>query len=169
MEPYVVTSLSQPEDSEVEENSEKADQEPDQGQTCKGLSIRVQKNHPKELIIGNPELPVMTRSREVISNACFVSTIKPKNVKEALTDECWINVMQEELNEFKRNEVWDLVPRPDGVNIIGTKWVYRNKSNESGVVTRNKARLVAQGYSQIEGVDFDETFAPVARLESIRF
>ncbi|KAK2396392.1 secreted RxLR effector protein [Trifolium repens] len=67
--------------------------------------------------------------------------------------------MQEELNEFKRN---------DGVNIIGTKWVYRNKSDESSVVTRNKAKLVAQGYPQIEGVDFDETFAPIARLESIR-
>ncbi|KAK2436142.1 hypothetical protein QL285_021150 [Trifolium repens] len=92
----------------------------------------------------------MTRSRDVISNACFVSTVEPKNVKEALTDECWINAMREELNEFKRNEVWDLVPRPDRVNIIGTKWVYRNKSDESGVVTRNKARLVAQGYSQIE-------------------
>ncbi|KAK2380916.1 putative mitochondrial protein [Trifolium repens] len=166
--PDVGTSDPIPEDSEVEENSEKTDQEPDQGQTSKGPSIRIQKNHPKELIIGNPELPVMTRSREVISNACFVSTIEPKNVKEALTDECWINAMQEELNEFKRNEVWDLVPRPDGVNIIGTKWVYRNKSDESGVVTRNKARLVAQGYSQIEGVDFDENFAPVARLESIR-
>ncbi|KAK2362227.1 hypothetical protein QL285_087305 [Trifolium repens] len=101
----------------------------------------------------------MSRSREVISNACFVSTIEPKNVKETLTDECWINAMQEELNEFKRN---------DGVNIIGTKWVYRNKSHQSSVVTRNKARLVAQGYSQIEGVDFDETFAQIARLESIR-
>ncbi|KAK2402491.1 cysteine-rich RECEPTOR kinase [Trifolium repens] len=166
--PDVGTSDPLPENSEVEENSEKADQESDQGQTNKDPSIRIQKNHPKELIIGNPELPVMTRSREVISNACFVSTIEPKNVKEALTDECWINAMQEELNEFKRNEVWDIVPRPDGVNIIGTKWVYRNKSDESGVVTRNKARLVAQGYSQIEGVDFDETFAPVARLESIR-
>jgi hypothetical protein len=110
----------------------------------------------------------MTRSREVIFNACFVTTREPKNVKEALIDECWINAIQEELNEFKRNEVWDLVPRLDGVNIIGTKWVYINKSDESGVVTRNKARLVAQGYSQIEGIDFDETFAPVARLESIR-
>ncbi|KAK2396391.1 hypothetical protein QL285_058047 [Trifolium repens] len=75
VKPYVVTSVSLPKDSEVEENSEKADQEPDQGQTSKGPSIRVQKNHPKELMIGNPELPVMTRSREVISNACFLSTI----------------------------------------------------------------------------------------------
>ena len=66
------------------------------------------------------------------------------------------------------NKVWDLVQRPDGTNVIDTKWVYKNKSDEKGVVTRNKARLVAQGYTQMEGVDIDETFAPVARLESIR-
>jgi hypothetical protein len=64
--------------------------------------------------------------------------------------------------------VWDLVPRPEGVNVIGTKWIFKIKSDEHGTVTRNKARLVAQGYTQIEGLDFDETFAPVARLESIR-
>jgi hypothetical protein len=76
--------------------------------------------------------------------------------------------MQEELNQFKRSEVWDLVPRPEGVNVIGTKWIFKNKSDEHGTVTRNKARTVAQGYTRIEGLDFDETFAPVARLESIR-
>ncbi|GAU48358.1 hypothetical protein TSUD_282610 [Trifolium subterraneum] len=108
------------------------------------------------------------RMNDVISNACFVSKIEPKNVKEALTDDCWINAMQEELEQFKRNEVWELVPRPENVNVIGTKWVFKNKSDENGVITRNKARLVAQGYAQIEGIDFDETFAPVARLESIR-
>ena len=75
--------------------------------------------------------------------------------------------MQEELGQFKRKEVWDLVPRSEGVNVIGTKWIFKNKSDEGGNVTRNKARLVAQRYTQIEGVDFDETFAPVARLESI--
>ena len=74
----------------------------------------------------------------------------------------------DELNQFKQHEVWELVPRPGGTNIIGTKWIYKNKSDAEGVVTRNKARLVAQGYTQVEGVDFDETFAPVARLESIR-
>ena len=76
--------------------------------------------------------------------------------------------MQEELNQFERNEVWTLVPRPKNINIIGTKWVFRNKSDEDGNIVRNKARLVAQVYSQIEGIDFEETFAPVARLESIR-
>lgn len=76
--------------------------------------------------------------------------------------------MQEELFQFERNKVWVLVPRLEGVNIICTKWIYKNKYDESGNVTRNKARLVAQGYTQIEGVDFDETFSPVARLESIR-
>lgn len=58
---------------------------------------------------------------------------------------------------------------PEGMNVIGTKWIYKNKSDEKGMVTRNKAMLVAQGYTQIEGVDFDENFSPVARLESIRF
>jgi hypothetical protein len=75
--------------------------------------------------------------------------------------------MQEELNNFTRNEVWHLVPRPNQ-NVVGTKWVFRNKQDEHGVVTRNKARLVAKGYSQVEALDFNETYAPVARLESIR-
>jgi hypothetical protein len=75
--------------------------------------------------------------------------------------------MQEELNNFKRNEVWSLVPRPKQ-NVVGTKWVFRNKQDKHRVVTRNKARLVAKGYAQVAGLDFEETFAPVARLESIR-
>ncbi|CAM8958482.1 unnamed protein product [Rhodiola kirilowii] len=76
--------------------------------------------------------------------------------------------MQEELGEFQRNDVWDLVPRPENVNVIGTKWIFKNKSDEQGNITRNKARLVLKAILQIEGVDFDETFAPVARLEAIR-
>jgi hypothetical protein len=75
--------------------------------------------------------------------------------------------MQEELNNFTRNEVWELVDRPRQ-NVIGTKWVFQNKQDKHGVITRNKARLVAQGFTQIEGLDFGETYAPVARLESIR-
>ena len=152
------------------ENSDPATDDSNINQPDKRPSIRIQKMHPKELIIGDPNRGVTTRSREIeiVSNSCFVSKIEPKNVKEALTDEFWINAMQEELEQFKRNEVWELVPRPEGTNVIGTKWIFKNKTNEEGVITRNKARLVAQGYTQIEGVDFDETFAPVARLESIR-
>ena len=76
--------------------------------------------------------------------------------------------MQEELNKFERNEVWELVPRPNDQSVIGTKWVYRNKMDENGIIIRNIARLVAQGYNQQEGIDYEETFAPVARLEAIR-
>ncbi|GJR31558.1 retrovirus-related pol polyprotein from transposon TNT 1-94 [Tanacetum coccineum] len=90
------------------------------------------------------------------------------NVNEALGDESWIVAMQEELNQFVANDVWELVPQPRNMTIIGTKWVFRNKLDENGVVSRNKARLVAQGYNQQEGIDYDETYAPVARLESIR-
>ena len=81
----------------------------------------------------------------------------------------WIQAMQEELQQFELNNVWELVKRldPRKHNIIGTKWIYRNNQNELGQVVRNKSHLVAQGYTQVEGIDFDETFAPVARLEAI--
>jgi hypothetical protein len=88
-------------------------------------------------------------------------------VEQALEDPDWIIAMEEELNNFKRNEVWEFVPRPKK-NVIGTKCVFRNKKDEFGVVTKNKARLVGKGYTQVEGLDFGETYAPVARLESIR-
>jgi hypothetical protein len=76
--------------------------------------------------------------------------------------------MQEELENFERNQVWTLVDPPRDVNVIGTKWVFKNKQGEDGEVVRNKAHLIAQGYSQVEGLDFGETFAPLARLEAIR-
>jgi hypothetical protein len=79
-----------------------------------------------------------------------------------------MNTMHEELNNFTCNEVWELVARPKNHNVYGTKWVFQNKHNEDGLVVRNKARLVAQGYTQVEGFDFGETFAPMARLEAIR-
>jgi hypothetical protein len=90
----------------------------------------------------------------------------PYRVEDALRDLDWVLAMQEEFNNFTRNEVWHLVPRPNQ-NVVGTKWVFCNKQDEHGMVTRNKVRLVAKGYSQVEGLDFDETYAPVARLESI--
>ncbi|CAL8988995.1 unnamed protein product [Prunus brigantina] len=103
-----------------------------------------------------------------ISHVCYVSKEEPRNVKEALHHGEWFLAMQEELNQFVRNDVWYLVPRPINTNVIGTKWIFKNKTDEQGNVVRNKARLVAQGYTQMEGIDFDETFAPVARLESVR-
>jgi len=98
----------------------------------------------------------------------LLSVIKPATVDEALSGDGWIVAMHEELNPFQRNDVWNLVSKPEHKNIIGTKLVFRNKLNEQGEVIRNKARLVVQGYSQQEGIDYTKTFAPVARLEAIR-
>ncbi|GJY59860.1 retrovirus-related pol polyprotein from transposon TNT 1-94 [Tanacetum coccineum] len=133
------------------------------------INIKESKTHPLENIIGNQNQRTLRSQAQDKSNLfCFISTIEPKNINEALKDENWVMAMQEELNQFKTNDVWELVPNPMDMTIIGTKWVYRNKLDENGVVTRNKARLVAQGYNQQEGIDYDETYAPVARLESIR-
>ncbi|GJV13893.1 retrovirus-related pol polyprotein from transposon TNT 1-94 [Tanacetum coccineum] len=96
------------------------------------------------------------------------SLIEPKTYKEALTHSCWIEVMQEELNEFERLEVWELVPPPDKVMVITLKWIYKVKLDELGGILKNKARLVAHGYRQEEGIDFKESFALVARLEAVR-
>ena len=92
--------------------------------------------------------------------------MEPLKVDEALDDPDWVIAMQEELNNFTRNEVWELVERPKQ-NMTGNKWVFRNKQDEHGVVTRNKARLVAQDFTQIEGCDFGKTYAPIASLGSI--
>jgi hypothetical protein len=128
----------------------------------------IQRNHPVDQILGDISKGVTTRSR--LANFCehysFVSSIEPFRVEDSLQDPDWVLSMQEELNNFKRNEVWSLVPCSKQ-NVVGTKWVFRNKQDEHGVVTRNKARLVAKGYAQVAGLDFEETFAPVARLESI--
>jgi len=98
----------------------------------------------------------------------FVSQVEPKSMSEALEDNNWINVIHEEVNQFARNEVWTLVPRSKEMNVIGTKWVFKNKIDEQGVIVRNKARLVAKGYNQEEGIDFGETYVPVARLEAVK-
>ncbi|KAL8106459.1 hypothetical protein AgCh_030013 [Apium graveolens] len=128
------------------------------------------RSHTRDAIIGDPIIGVNTRS--ATANEClhayFLSQVEPKKIEEALMDPDCISTMQEELNQFERNKVWELVPAPKNRSIIGTKWVFRNKMDENVVVTRNKARLVAKGYSQEEGIDYDETFSSVARLEAIR-
>ncbi|GJW65566.1 retrovirus-related pol polyprotein from transposon TNT 1-94 [Tanacetum coccineum] len=131
------------------------------------------KDHPLDQVIGDPSKPVMTRQRlhtdsEVCMYALTVSTIEPKNIKEAMADHSWIESMQDELNQFERLQVWELVPRPEGKNIIALKWLWKNKCDAENIVVRNKTRLVAKGYRQEEGIDFEESFAPVARLEAVR-
>jgi hypothetical protein len=94
--------------------------------------------------------------------------VEPQKVFEALEDPNWVEEMHEELYNFERNKVWSLVEKSkDCRNIIETKWVFKNKQDANGIVVRNKDRLVAQGYSQVEGIDYGETYAPVARLKSI--
>jgi hypothetical protein len=128
----------------------------------------IQRDYPMDNILGSIRRGVTTRSRLAIfcEFYSFVSSLEPLKVEEALSDLDWIIVCKKSLT-FTRNEVWSLVARPKQ-NIIGTKWVFRNKQDENGLVTRNKAQLVAQGFTQVEGLDFGETYAPVARLESIR-
>ncbi|GJZ87332.1 putative reverse transcriptase, RNA-dependent DNA polymerase [Tanacetum coccineum] len=100
--------------------------------------------------------------------ACFLSQEELKRVSKALSDPAWVEAMQEELLQFKLQKVWILVDLPKGHRAIGTKWVYRNKKDEMGIIVRNKTRLVVQGHTQEEGIDYDEVFAPVARIEAIR-
>nr|GEW75577.1 retrovirus-related Pol polyprotein from transposon TNT 1-94 [Tanacetum cinerariifolium] len=100
--------------------------------------------------------------------ALTVSTVEPKNVKEAMNDPAWIESMQEELLQFKRMDVWVLVPAPDNISPLTLKWIFKNKNDEENTVIRNMSRLVVRGYRQEEGLDFEESFAPVARMEAIR-
>nr|GFB79644.1 putative ribonuclease H-like domain-containing protein [Tanacetum cinerariifolium] len=149
-------------------------------------TIRIHKDHHVSQIIGDLSLTTQTKSMtRVVKDqgrilqmfnddfytcifACFLSQEEPKRVYQALKDPSWIESMQEELLQFKMQKVWVLVDLPYGKRAIGTKWVYRNKKDERGIVIRNKARLVAQGHTQEEGIDFEEVFAPVVRIEAIR-
>lgn len=120
----------------------------------KSCTQQVPKNHSADDVIGelNAERQtwkIQINFKEMVKLACFISLIEPRDVYEALADELWTEACHEELEQFARHEVWDLVPRPDGVNVIGTKWIFKNKIDEDGNVVRNKSRLVAQGYCQI--------------------
>ncbi|GKA04047.1 putative ribonuclease H-like domain-containing protein [Tanacetum coccineum] len=154
------------------------------------LTTRIHKDHPLDQVIG--DLQSATQTRKMSKNleehgfvstiqqrtnhkdlqnclfACFLSQEEPKKVIHALKDPSWIEAMQEELLQFKLQEVWTLVDLPNRKRAIGTKWVFRNKKDERRILIRNKARLVAQGYTQEEGIDYDEVFTPVARIEAIR-
>jgi hypothetical protein len=134
-------------------------------------SKQVQKSHPSDQIIGNKDAGVETR-RKIRSpeqtHLALLSTIEPNCFEEASKDEFRNNSMDEELDQIEKNDSWELVPRPKTKNVIGTKWVFRNKLNEDGQVTRRKARLVCKGYAKIEGIDFEETFSPVACSKNVK-
>jgi hypothetical protein len=137
-----------------------------------GAPCHVQKAHPPQQIIGNLNERVTHSSRSAhlsyFTNTLFVALFDPRDVGHTLSDSSWVNVMHEGLENFERNHIWTLVEPSRDVNVIGTKWAFKNKQGEDGKIVRNKARLVAQGFSQVEGLDFGKTFAPIAHLEDIR-
>ncbi|GJW53960.1 retrovirus-related pol polyprotein from transposon TNT 1-94 [Tanacetum coccineum] len=137
------------------------------------FEYRWTKDHPLTQVRGNPFKPVKTRRQlgtdpEMCIFSLTVSIVEPKNIKEAMADSAWIEAMQEELHQFDRLQVWELVDNPFGKNVIKLKWLWKNKKDKDQTVIRNKARLVAKGYAQEEGIDFEESFALVARLEAVR-
>ncbi|GJY51470.1 putative ribonuclease H-like domain-containing protein [Tanacetum coccineum] len=159
-------------------------------QVSRILTIKIHKDHPLDQVIRDlqsaPQTRRMSKNLEAhgfvstiqqrtnhkdLQNslfACFLSQEEPKKVIHALKDPSWIEAIQEELLQFKLQEVWTLVDLPNGKRAIGTKWVFRNKKDERGIMIKNKVRLVAQGYTKEEGIDYNEVFAPVARIEAIR-
>nr|GFB00303.1 hypothetical protein [Tanacetum cinerariifolium] len=154
-------------------------------------TFRIHKDHPKSQIISLVDTPIQTKnkSKEMEEQSfiatihlktnlallqfylftCFLSQVEPKKIFDALQDPNWVEAMQEEeLLQFKTQNVWSLVDCPKGVRPIRTKWVLKNKKDERGIVIRNKARLVAQGHTQEEGIDYDEVFALAVRIKAIR-
>ncbi|GKF30493.1 putative ribonuclease H-like domain-containing protein, partial [Tanacetum coccineum] len=153
-------------------------------------TTRIHKDHPLDQVIGY--LQSATQTRKMSKNlkehgfvstiqqrtnhkdlqnclfACFLSQKEPKKVIHALKDPSWIEAMQEELLQFKLQEVWNLVDLPNGKRAIGSKWIFKNKKDDRGIVIKNKARLVALGCTQEEGIDYDKVFAAVARIKAIR-
>ncbi|GJW13356.1 retrovirus-related pol polyprotein from transposon TNT 1-94 [Tanacetum coccineum] len=131
------------------------------------------KDHPIANVIGDPSYSVSTKKQLKTDVMwcyfdAFLTSVEPKNFKQAMTEPSWIDAMQEEIYEFKRLQVWELVPCPDKVMSIKLKWIYKVKTDEFGRVLKNRARLVAQGFRQEEGINFEESFALVARIEAIR-
>ncbi|GKC56350.1 retrovirus-related pol polyprotein from transposon TNT 1-94, partial [Tanacetum coccineum] len=131
------------------------------------------KDHPLEQVIGEPSRLVLIINQlradgDMCMYALIVSTMEPRNVKEAMTDPAWIESMQEKLLQFKRLDVWVLVPALDNIKPLTLKWLFKNKHDEENIVIRNKPHLVVRGYRQEEGIDFEESFTLVARMEAIR-
>jgi len=99
----------------------------------------------------------------------FISKTEPKIIQKALSDNHWISVMQEELNQFSRNDVWSLVSKTNKMNVIGTKWVFKNKMDEQGIIVRNKSRSVAKGYNKEERIDLMKLMHQLQGLKRSNF
>jgi hypothetical protein len=128
-------------------------------------------DHPVSRIIGDMNertTRLRVRNNSHFAHAAFVATFEPKDIGHTLSEHNWVKSMHEELENFVRNQVWELVDPPPGCKTIGTKWVWKNKDGEKGEVVINKSRLVAQGFRQKDRINYEETFAAVARLEAIR-
>lgn len=123
-------------------------------------NINVEKNHPIHQIISSVNKGVMIRNK-VNEELCLISQFEPRNVDEAFKDDFLMKDMKEELVYIGKTKTWELVPRPKDTNLIGTKWVFINKMNDQDEIVRNKARVVCKGCSQQEGINFDETCAPL--------
>ena len=131
----------------------------DEVSTSKKPSSRVIKNHPNINIVRSLDEGLHLRKGNIllanhVTYHCYLAQFEPKKVEETLQDENWVVLMHEELNQFVRNNVWELIPRLENVQVIDTKWIFKNKTNEDGEIIRNKSQLVAQGYTQVIGVDF---------------
>ena len=114
------------------------------------------------------ETPVRgTRSLVDIYQRCNVAVLEPTDFEAAKNDKRWMSVKKEELVVIEKNQTWELVEKPKDRKTIGLKWVFRTKLNFDGSVNKHKAKLIVKGYAQVWGVDFSETFAPVARLDTI--
>ena len=124
---------------ECEEYSSRLDQ--------KTPSRRIQKNHLETQIIDDKNVGVITRRQLTFNEQALLSILEPNKFSEERKNDEWIKAMNEELDQIKKNEMWELVPRPKDKNVIGTKWVFKNKFNQDGQVIRNKDRLVCKGYA----------------------
>jgi hypothetical protein len=144
-----ISELQEDDESGGEETSRQ--EESRQHSTSNLSSIITQKNHPASQIIGEKDKSVQTRRRTIKdtekSHIAFISMVEPKNLNEASKDVNWLKRMNEELDQIEKNDTWELVPRPGNKNVIGSKWVYKNKINEQGNIVRNKARLVCKEYA----------------------
>nr|GEY94959.1 retrovirus-related Pol polyprotein from transposon TNT 1-94 [Tanacetum cinerariifolium] len=170
--PFVNVFASEPHSEASSSGDISSTESPYVSQTLHHLN-KWSKDHPLDNVIGNPSRPVSTW-KQLATDALWclyssvLSKIEPKNFKSTIIEDCWFQAMQDEIHKFDRLQVWELVPQPDCVMIIALKWIYNVKLDEYGDVLKNKAQLVAKGYRQEEGIDFEESFAPVARIEEIR-